>query len=280
MISLILAIVTSAIISILMRISETKVKNTFGLFLANYIVCTALSGIYMKGQSPFTMVEGSGFAMELGCVGGVFFLLSFILLKFNISKNGVVLASTFMKLGVLVPIVTAMVFFQEIPSPWQIGGFICAIAAILIINGIGGTKTEESKGRIWLIILLLCGGFTDSLANIYDKNGTAAAKDQYLFFIFVVATLLCIIILIVQKHVPTKWELLFGACIGIPNYYTTRFLLASLSKLPAIFVYPVYNVATILLVTFVGVLAFKEKLDKRKIIGLGLIIAALVLLNL
>ena len=44
-------------------------------------------------------------------------------------------------------------------------------------------------------------------------------------------------------------------------------------------VYPTFSVGTIIAVTIVGVLAFREKVGKRKLIALGMILGALVLLN-
>lgn len=45
-------------------------------------------------------------------------------------------------------------------------------------------------------------------------------------------------------------------------------------------VYPSFSVGTIIVVTLVGVLCFREKVEKRKLIAIGLIMAALVLLNI
>lgn len=279
MINLIMAIVTSSLISILMRVSEKQVKNTLAMFFSNYLICTILSKVYIRDVSVFSIQQGSSLAIGLGVVGGIFFLLSFYLLRFNIQKNGVVLSATFMKLGVLVPTLMAVVFFHEVPKAVQVIGFLLALGAIVIING-GKEESSAKKQGLLLIILFLSGGFTDSLANIYDKTGVAELKNQYLFFIFVTATLLCVIILLFQKYRPTMPELLWGAVIGIPNYYSTRFLLLALGDFPAILVYPVYNIAVIMVVSIVGIMAFKEKLDRRKSLGMGLILAAIILLNL
>lgn len=279
MINLILAIVTSSLISLFMRVSEKQVNNTLAMFVSNYLICTILSKVYIRDVSVFAVSDGSAFAIGLGIVGGIFFLLSFYLLRFNIQKNGVVLSATFMKLGVLVPTLMAVLVFHEVPKTFQIVGFLLALCAIVIING-GKDESGTKKQGLWLIILFLAGGFTDSLANIYDKAGAPDLKNQYLFFIFVTATLLCVILLIIQKYRPTAAELLWGALIGIPNYYSTRFLLLALGDFPAILVYPVYNIAVIMVVSLVGILVFKEKLDKRKSAGMGMILTAIILLNL
>ena len=67
--------------------------------------------------------------------------------------------------------------------------------------------------------------------------------------------------------------------IGVPNFLSSKFLLRSLEDVAAVIAYPVYSVSCILLVTLVGVAAFREKLEKRQWIALGLILLALVLLN-
>ena len=67
--------------------------------------------------------------------------------------------------------------------------------------------------------------------------------------------------------------------LGIPNFYSARFLLASMKAVPAVIAYPTFSVGTILTVTLTGVLLFKETLAKRQWIALAIILGALVLLN-
>ncbi|MBQ1871706.1 MAG: hypothetical protein II147_05955, partial [Lachnospiraceae bacterium] len=71
-----------------------------------------------------------------------------------------------------------------------------------------------------------------------------------------------------------------GMIVGLPNYFCSRFLLLSLSKLKAIVVYPIYNIATILLISLCGIIIFREKLTKNRLIGIIMVLTALVLLNI
>ena len=43
---LLLAIVSSALISIIMRLGTDKVKNNIGMLVVNYLVCIIISGLY------------------------------------------------------------------------------------------------------------------------------------------------------------------------------------------------------------------------------------------
>ena len=74
-------------------------------------------------------------------------------------------------------------------------------------------------------------------------------------------------------------EVMFGLLIGIPNYFSARFLLKAVENLPAVIAYPTYSVATIIVVTLAGCCIFKEKLGRKQWLGMAVILVALVLLN-
>lgn len=71
-----------------------------------------------------------------------------------------------------------------------------------------------------------------------------------------------------------------GALIGIPNYLSTKFLLRALSSVPAVIAYPTYSIASLVLVTVVGLFLFKETIGLRQKIAMGIIFVALILLNI
>lgn len=54
----------------------------------------------------------------------------------------------------------------------------------------------------------------------------------------------------------------------------------ALPHLPAVIVYPAYSVMTIVVISIVGAVLFKEKLSRKKAAAIALIFLALVLLNL
>lgn len=277
---LLLAILCTVTISSLMRVLDPFIKNNMTMFTANYIACSVCAVFFLFKDSGADVLKtavtspGLGFAVGLGLISGVLYLVSFLLMQLNIQKNGVILTSVFGKLGVIVPVFMAMIFFHETPGVLQIIGFVLAITAILFMNG--GNK--DSAGSIaLLVIMLLVGGITDSTTNIYDKLGNSDLRNVFLTGIFFAAILVSVIGILVKKQKVTWKDFGCGVIIGIPNYFSARFMLYALATVPAVVAYPVYNVAAILIITLIGLLFFKEKLQKRKIVGLLLIVGAIIM---
>ena len=234
------------------------------MFLSNYAVCILLAILFGLRVNTSAFSEGVIFPIGMGLISGIMYLVNFILLQVNINRNGIVLSTTFMKLGVIVPTIMAVVVFHETLTLTSIAGICLALISVVIINQNPNEVKNQNVSYQFslLLILLAAGGFTDSLANIYDK-------------------FLCsLIIKTYKKQRFTFADLGWGALIGIPNYFSARFLLLSLSQMPATIVYPVYNIGTIVFVTITGMIFFKERLSLNKWIAMGIIFLALFLLSI
>ena len=277
MIFLLLAILSSAMVSVTMRLSTGRISNNVGMLAMNYLMCMAVAGALTGFGNLLPMGPTLGQTLAMGGFNGVLYLLSFVLLQLNVKKNGVVLSATFMKLGLLVPMVISVLFFREMPTAGQMAGFCIAVGAILLINLEKGSSVVGFK--LGLILLLLGGGGADAMSKVYEELGDPELSEQFLFYTFAVAFVLCIALMLGKKQRIGKGELLFGLLIGVPNYFSSYFLLRALEDVPAVIAYPSYSVATIFAVTVVGVLAFRERLGRCQWLALGIILAALVLLN-
>ena len=131
-----------------------------------------------------------------------------------------------------------------------------------------------------LLLLLLAGGGGDAMSKVFEELGNPVFSDHFLLLTFLTALGLCLILFAISKGSAGIWEVLFGLLVGIPNFFSAKFLLGALKEIAAVIVYPVYSVATILTVTVTGILVFREKLEKRQWLALAMILVALVLLNI
>jgi len=275
---LILAIVSSAAITVIMRLSARWVKNGGYTMLAmNYLTCMVVAGFCTGWDSLFPAHPALWQSVGMGAFNGLLYLGAFALLQRSTRQNGVVLSALFMKLGLLVPMAVSVLFFREVPGTVQILGFVLAVGAIVWMN-----RGGEDTGRFgWgLVLLLLTGGAADAMSKVFEQLGSRELSSQFLYYTFQSALVLCAGMVVWKKERFTWGAAVFGVMLGLPNYFSTRFLLLALSEVPAVIAYPTYSVATILLVTLAGVLFFREKLQKHQWWALGIILVALALLNL
>ena len=239
---------------------------------------TLLSAAYAGFELLQPQVSGFGLTVAMGAVNGVLFLGGFVLCQWNTRKNGIVLTSVFMKLGLLVPMAVSVLIFHDLPTGAQIAGFCLALIAIALLNVKKGSGGNRLRWQL-PVMLLMCGG-ADAMSKVFEVLGPPVLADQFLFYTFAVALALCVAMVLYRKERPGVWELVFGAAIGIPNFFASKFLLLALNRLQAVVVFPSFSIGTILVVTVAGVLFFKERLQKLQWLALASIIAALFLLNI
>lgn len=290
MLNLILAIITSSLVSITMRVGEGRAKNNISMLSVNYFICMIMSFLYTGFGNLLQTGEGLGTAVGLGIINGFFYIFSLLLFQSSVKQNGVILSSIFMKLGIMVPLVLSIILFKEMPTVVQGIGFVTAIIAIVLINIKGknsqevveNTKKKTIKnnwGKIGLFLVLLGCGMADGMSKIYQELGTERFEELFLVFTFVVAFLLSFVLVILNKQKYTLNEFLYGAMLGVPNYFSARFLLKALGEIPAVVAYPTFSIGTIAVITLTGVVVFKEKITKLQLFAVGLIAIAVVMLN-
>ncbi|MBR2484001.1 MAG: EamA family transporter [Oscillospiraceae bacterium] len=279
MFNLIMAILSSASTSIFMRVSEKHIRGKIAMLAVNYIVCSAVAALYVGSAGLFpTAQEGFSFALGLGGFNGILYLVSFVLLQWNVGHNGVVIASTFMKLGVMVPITVAVLFYGEQPGIPQLIGYAGALCAIALIHFDGESGSAHSRLPLLLLPLLAGGG--SAMSKVFERAMLPALEPHFLFYTFAFALVLCLALVVKNGERIGSRELFFGALVGVPNFFSARFMLRCLNSIPAVIAYPIYSVGCIVVASLAGVIFFRERLTRRRWIALAIIMCSIVLLNL
>jgi len=280
MLYLLLAILCSSSVSIAMRLGTERAEHNYGMLTMNYVTCMLLAALH-AGFRILPIDAGAGLTQTIGigAFTGLVYLAAFVLMQMNVQKNGVVLSSVFMKLGLLVPMVVSIFLFGEMPGAMQWLGFVLAVGAIVMINWKSGGSSGAAS-TIGLILLLLAGGTADCMSKVFEEIGPVSLAPQFLFFTFFFAFALCKDLVLFKHQRIGRNEIIYGCLVGVPNFYSSKFILSALKEIEAVIVYPSFSVATILVVTLAGVLVFREKLSKLQWLALAIILAALVLLNI
>lgn len=273
------AIVCSSMISIFMRLSTGHISAKISMLAMNYLTCMVMAVIYTGANQLLPRTDGIGLTLGLGLVNGLFYMLALVLTQYNIKKNGVVLSSVFAKLGaLLVPLVVSISVFSEVPEVTQAAGALLAVAAMIVMNYEKG-KMAAGSGLL-LLFLFFTEGAAAAMSKIYGEIGRNSLSEHFLLYTFTAAFLLCLILILYRKEKPGLSEGIFGILIGLANFSASRFLLKALEEVPAVIAYPFRGVAVIALVSLAGIFLFKERLKKRQWAAIGVILAAVVLLNL
>lgn len=279
MLYLICAFVGSSMLGIVMRLSQGKIRAKTSMLAVNYITCIIASYFYLGDNGIFPRVSGSGLCLTLGVINGVLFVVSLMLTQHNVKVNGVVLPAMFSKIGdLLIPFVASVLLFGEHPGVLQIIGAVLAVFAIIRMNY--DPQKGENRSAVWLLVLFALDGIVGFMSKLYEEVGESTLSPQFLFYTFAVALLCCIAVILRDRERPGWWEVLFGILIGIPNYYSSLFLLKALNSIPAVVAYPIRSVGSIMVSTLAGLFLFREKLEKRHWIAFPAILAAVVLLSI
>ena len=282
---LLLAIISSAAIALVLKLFRSQGGNRYGIIIGNYLTCIVISLIMIGDLSTISSALPSTWVC--GIIGGLLFVAGLVFMQSSINVNGATLTSAFGKLGVMVPLAMSFLVFGEKPGLVQVVGILIALAALIVINS---PSEDENKSDIktysfaLLILAFLGNGLADSMAKVFEHVGTRDDDRIYIFLVFASACLISAGLAYIEYRKTSKKiilkELLAGIAVGVPNYFSSFFLLGSLERLPSFLVYPIFSTGTILLVMLVSTLLFRERPTRLQYIGIAMILMALVLLNL
>lgn len=300
---LMLAIICSASIALIFKYTEKINANRYVITSANYFIAFAislfmivykglLSGInrelsfaedvsLLSGNSGHILSSYSSilWGLIIGGIFGSFFFLSFVYYQKSINENGVGISGTIAKLGILIPMIFSIVIWKEFPSSIQWVGIILSLVSILIVN-LSQKSLEKLDIKPTIILLFLFGGMAEFSNKFYQKYALNEYKDIFLFALFFVAFLISIFYTFRKKGAITKKDILTGFAVGIPNLFSSYFLILSLATLKTSVVFPIYSAGSIVLINIGGFLIFKEKIARKNQVAIVLTVIALVLINL
>ena len=284
--ALLLATASSALMAIFLRLFNKAEGNSYEILLGNYLVCTVIGFFSLPDISALRQIDRVTFCCSL--VSGFLFVGGLICMQAGIRENGAILTAAFARLGLIVPLVFSILILGERPGLLRFAGLLLVFCAIWVL----GKRSKIEKGpadgqvnlTILMIVLFVCGA-GDSMAKVYEHVGDRAKDELYYFYTFATAFLITGCLLIYEKYRRHNGNLNFkllvaGILVGIPNYYASFLLLKALVGVPAFIVYPTFSTGAILLVSLISVMFLKQKLSRKNMVGLVLIMAGLLFLNL
>jgi drug/metabolite transporter (DMT)-like permease len=280
MIDLVLTIFCSTSIALIIKLSGTQNEKPIALLAANYFVASIISLFYIFYFESRFSIE----VMVFGLILGLLFVLSFFAFTKAVSLAGTALATVSSRLSVIVPLIFSIILFNEIPTDNQSFGILLALITIWFFYlSLKNSKNQHQENRqkyLYLIAVLIGIGINDFSMKIFQQTYLELHKPYFLFSIFFSAFLYSMVFIKIYKIKLEKNTIIKGAILGIPNVYSTIFLIGALSQLPGVLVFPLTNIGIIILTAILAGLIFKERLNKYGILSLTLGLISILFLSI
>lgn len=277
---LLLTIICSTSIALILKHNDTKQGELIVLLSGNYIIASSIALILLL------LNDSRNFSLQTFLFGaslGLMFVVTFFALALAIKHAGTGLAITSSRLSVIIPIILSMLFFNEIPNELYIIGFLFTIITFVLFyfSVKSGHRDGDGILKYFFLIAVFIGiGINDFALKLFKVWRPEHEEPYFIFFIFSSAFVYTAIYIIIKKIKIEKNTALWGLTLGVPNVFTTVFLLSALAILPAIVVFPLMNVGIILLTTMLAFWIWKEKLNRWGVLALTSGLLAILFLSL
>jgi drug/metabolite transporter (DMT)-like permease len=265
--------------------------DTFQAIVFNYMTCVLCGWLYLGswpvGPAAGTTAGWLPYSLALGAV----FITGFNTAASTVRTFGVTISQIMQKMSIVLVVPFAIMVLGE-DSHWQKWlGTICAIGAIILVN-LAPTSTESSSdAKPFNVKLLWIPIVTWVLSSVIDLTFTwvqykrliEPGDVRFITTTFATAGVFGALFLAINLALGRMRfdirNVVAGIILGIPNFGSLSFLLLALgSGLGASQVFPIVNVGIIVVTTFGAVLLFRERLSGLNWIGVGLALAAILLL--
>jgi drug/metabolite transporter (DMT)-like permease len=200
-------------------------------------------------------------------------------------KMGISVTAVSGKMSVVVPILFAYFYANEVLTSWFLLGLILSLLSIYFIS-IKKDLVIDKKYLALPIIVFIGGGVIDtSLKVIESSYGQDVSMDTISYSIFLGAFLAGTLLFILKNKgnimVFKRKSLIAGVLLGVPNYFSIFFLLSAIAGFSdkSALVFGVNNIGVVLVSTILSVLIFKEKLSTNNKIGLLLAVVSIVIIS-
>jgi drug/metabolite transporter (DMT)-like permease len=217
---------------------------------------------------------------------GGLFLLIFYLISLCTRHFGMSMASMFNKSGYVLPLLFSYWVFSEKPNNFQWAGSILGIGSLAL--ALWNNKKESAKANYLIPLMVITGsGSIDTVLMWNERMHFRTEEDALIFstLIFSSSFLIGNVIFMFKygfKDFFSKHNAIYGALLGIPNFFSIFFLLLAIkySSVHKSVLFGINNVGIVVVSILIGVIVFRESKTPYQWLGVGGLILSMILMNL
>lgn len=264
--------------------------NTLQAVVVNYWICV-LTGVISFGLYAEVTNFDKPWLIYANILGTLFFI-TFYQMARTTQIIGVTATTVAAKISLVIPVLFALFVFKtqvKFFDFWNYTGVGLTLLAIYFSAQSNQSNAQSSTSKVnslfLPILIFLLSALIDTSVNFLNWK-YIPSEDSALFLIFAfgsaaVVGSLYVTYLIIKKSVVFDKKALFGGLyLGIPNFFSLYFLLQTLSDFnnDGAFIFPLFNIAVILISAIFAIILFREKLSKLNWLGLGIAVLAMFLI--
>jgi len=300
MLNFILAVLFTVALYMIMRAYPRYKINSFHAIVFNYYSCVLTWLFLTPDLHAFTNVQWSSEGTLLTLALGTLFVIAFMFIGLTAQKVSVTAASLAGNMSLVIPVLFGLFIFKNNNKDFTFvnyTGLILALAA-LALGAIQSPQKQEvivekqKSGNVtsllWLLpILTFFGSGTNNTLINYLSSKYYLAGQTTIFMIIactgavLIGSVLLLYKVIVNKEKIELRSIAGGLILGVPNFLSLYFLLQALSDFgnSAAYVFPIYNILSMLVSSFAAWVIYKEKLNNYNRLGLALAVVAIILIS-
>ena len=259
--------------------------------------CSAVCAVLLWALGGFGLPAASPFTLWLGAAFGLVTMAQTISNAAALRAGPWAYTSVITSLATIIPALSGVLFWNESIGVLQIVGMLLMIGCFVLSVDTTAGGEQRKASLHWLVLCLvafLCTGFIGVMQKIHQSSAYREELSGFLIVAFLVSAVcsIAVYLLYPQKNAAAAAAsaeksgktllivaglfVLMGAAAALNN----QFNLYLSGVMPSVVFFPVVNGGGLVLATLASVLLFREKLSRRRWIGLALGTASVLCLCL
>lgn len=301
MLFFLLSVLFTVMLYLIMRAYPRYQVDSFHAVVFNYYSCVLTGLILTPELGIFARVQWNSEGTLLTMALGAMFVTAFMLIGLTAQKVSVTATSLAGNMSLVIPVLFGLFVFQNNNKEFTALNYLGLVLALvaLALGAIQRTpKTAAAsvnpesgptaRQALWLLPVLtfFASGTNNTLINFLSSKYYPAGQITVFMIIacfgaVVIGTSILIYRIFAHGHRLKIRSVLGGLLLGVPNFLSLYFLLLALAAFgnSAAYVFPIYNILTMLVSALAAWLLYKERLNTLNKWGLLLAVIAIVLIS-
>jgi len=283
MFALIVATVFSSAFGLVVRHAQLCRRNLWAVGAVNYVVASAFHvsrWLAMPEPHPLNTT------LYLGILGGVVYSGSFLMLMPLMRARGVSVASSILRLSVIIPVGLSVVLWGEHPGPIQTVGAGVAMLSLPLLayrpsaKTVNGLAPPRNWGAMALLATLFVGnGLCATVVRAFHQTQVPGQTSLFLGILFGTAALVTTAVWLAHRQGTRLADVAHGSALGACNAIGNLSLVAALGSLSGVIVFPFHSAVGLVIVALFARAVWREPLRRHELLGMGMALSATVLIN-